>query len=141
MQAASEWKALLQTLPQATLTPVLWPDDERQQLLRGSPVLQVGHVLACFLKPANPVVCFAYRACTAKLLQEARSREQALRQEWQSIAATIAQADGGVAAYPEAAYNEQAFMEVTPFLLKHQQFEVLLLACGHCLLCRPCPWC
>ena len=31
----------MQTLPQATLSPVLWPDEERAQMLRGSPVLQV----------------------------------------------------------------------------------------------------
>lgn len=39
--AASEWALFLQSLPPATLTPILWPDEERQQLLRGSPVLQV----------------------------------------------------------------------------------------------------
>ncbi len=39
--AASEWAPFLVTLPRATLTPILWPDEERQQLLRGSPVLQV----------------------------------------------------------------------------------------------------
>lgn len=38
--AASEWAPFLATLPAATLTPILWPDEERQQLLRGSPVLQ-----------------------------------------------------------------------------------------------------
>lgn len=42
--AASEWAPFLATLPRATLTPILWPDEERQQLLRGSPVLQVGLV-------------------------------------------------------------------------------------------------
>lgn len=38
---SSEWSTFLRTLPQATLTPILWPDEERQQLLRGSPVLEV----------------------------------------------------------------------------------------------------
>ena len=37
----SEWAPFLQTLPVATLTPILWADEERQQLLRGSRVLQV----------------------------------------------------------------------------------------------------
>lgn len=39
--AESEWAPFLQTLPAATLTPILWADEERQQLLRGSRVLQV----------------------------------------------------------------------------------------------------
>ena len=45
--AASEWAPFLATLPRATLTPILWPDEERQQLLRGSPVLQVRLLVWC----------------------------------------------------------------------------------------------
>lgn len=45
--------ALLSPLPQATLSPVLWPEPARGELLRGSPVLA-----------------------------EARAREQALREQW-----------------------------------------------------------
>lgn len=44
----SEWHALLQTLPQATLSPILWSDEEREQLLRGSPVQEVR---ACGITP------------------------------------------------------------------------------------------
>ena len=45
-------------------------------------------------------------------MQEARTREQALRQEWQEIAAAMAQAPAGASAYPAAVFNEQAFLEV-----------------------------
>ena len=45
-------------------------------------------------------------------LQEARTREQALRQEWQEIAAAMEQAPAGASAYPVAVFNEQAFLEV-----------------------------
>lgn len=48
--------ALLSALPRATLSPVLWPDEERAELLRGSPVLQ-----------------------------EARDRERALREQWATM--------------------------------------------------------
>lgn len=62
----SQWAPLLATLPEAIDTPVLWPDDERQALLKGSPVLE-----------------------------EARARERALDEEWESIvgAAAAAAAD------------------------------------------------
>lgn len=77
------WSAFLATLPAATLTPILWPDEERAQLLRGSPVLT-----------------------------EARAREAALRQEWQELAAAMAAAAESTATYPASVLNEQAFLEV-----------------------------
>lgn len=54
--AASEWAPFLATLPRATLTPILWPDEERQQLLRGSPVLQVRLLVWC----TSMLPCFAW---------------------------------------------------------------------------------
>ncbi|PRW58899.1 rubisco small subunit N-methyltransferase [Chlorella sorokiniana] len=90
--AASEWAPFLATLPRATLSPILWPDEERQQLLRGSPVLQ-----------------------------EARTREQALRQEWQQIAEAMAAA-GSSAAYPAAVFNEQAFLEAMSVVLAYAAY-------------------
>lgn len=81
--AASAWSAFLATLPAATLTPILWPDEERAQLLRGSPVLE-----------------------------EARAREAALQQEWQELAAAISSAPDSTAAYPASVFHEQAFLEV-----------------------------
>jgi histone-lysine N-methyltransferase SETD3 len=48
--------ALLSALPRATLSPVLWPEDERGDLLRGSPVLE-----------------------------EARGRERVLREQWAAM--------------------------------------------------------
>ncbi|KAF6255082.1 rubisco small subunit N-methyltransferase [Scenedesmus sp. NREL 46B-D3] len=51
--AASPWCQLLQTLPHSTASPVLWEDQERAELLTGSPVLR-----------------------------EARARQAALQQQW-----------------------------------------------------------
>lgn len=90
--AASEWAPFLATLPQATLTPILWEDEERAALLRGSPVLA-----------------------------EARSREAALRQEWQEIAAAAAAA-GSPADYPPATFNEAAFLEGMSLVLAHAAY-------------------
>jgi histone-lysine N-methyltransferase SETD3 len=74
--------ALLPALPRATLSPVLWADDERADLLRGSPVLQ-----------------------------EARDRERALREQWASMSGG---GGGGAAATtsqnPIARQGEQAFL-------------------------------
>lgn len=53
---ASQWSGLLQTLPEMTLSPVLWEDKERELLLQGSPVLE-----------------------------EARQREQVLRGQWKEL--------------------------------------------------------
>ena len=52
----SAWAPLLATFPAYTNSPVLWEDTEREEILRGSPVLE-----------------------------EARSREAALLAEWESI--------------------------------------------------------
>lgn len=108
--AASGWSAFLATLPRRTLTPILWSEEERQ-LLRGSPVQA-----------------------------EARSREAALRQEWQEVAAAMAAAapEGQAeAVYPAAAFNEQAFLEAMSVVLAYatylpsaQCFALLPLAGG-----------
>jgi hypothetical protein len=96
---------LLQTLPQATLTPILWSDDERQHLLRGSPVLEVG----------APFNSCGYAAKLQSLmflatLQESRAREQALRQEWKDIQAVVATSNSSM--FASVHFNERAFMEV-----------------------------
>lgn len=36
----SQWTAMLHTLPESTMSPILWDDQERAELLRGSPILQ-----------------------------------------------------------------------------------------------------
>ncbi|KAL4445791.1 hypothetical protein ABPG77_008990 [Micractinium sp. CCAP 211/92] len=90
---ASMWSAFLATLPAATLTPILWPDEERAQLLRGSPVLT-----------------------------EARAREAALRQEWQELAAAMAAAAESTATYPASVFNEQAFLEAMSVVLAHAAY-------------------
>jgi hypothetical protein len=61
----SEWAPFMASLPARTLTPVLWPDALRGELLRGSPVLA-----------------------------EARQRQAALAREWGAIADAAA-ADPG----------------------------------------------
>ncbi|KAL4859859.1 Nucleolar GTP-binding protein 1 [Chlorella vulgaris] len=106
----SEWHALLQTLPQATLSPILWSDEEREQLLRGSPVQE-----------------------------EARTRQQALRQEWTDVVALAHKSSSGSAAFPVDAFNEQAFLEAMSVVLMHaaylpsaQCFAMLPLVGGFC---------
>ena len=37
-QGSQKWAPLLGTLPAAVESPVLWPEQQRSQLLRGSPV-------------------------------------------------------------------------------------------------------
>lgn len=54
--ASSDWAPLLRTLPEETLSPILWSEAEREELLRGSPVLA-----------------------------EAAARRRALEQEWAEI--------------------------------------------------------
>lgn len=53
---ASRYRGLLSALPQETLSPILWDDAQRQELLRGSPALP-----------------------------EAQQRAQAIQQEWQAL--------------------------------------------------------
>lgn len=45
-------------------------------------------------------------------LQEARTRQQALRQEWSDVVALAHKSSSGSAAFPVDAFNEQAFLEV-----------------------------
>jgi hypothetical protein len=107
----SGWHALLQTLPRATLSPILWTDEEREQLLRGSPVQEVRacgitqRELRYFLEKVSAL-------CWHMSLQEARTRQQALRQEWTDVVAFAHQSSSGSAAFPVDAFNEQAFLEV-----------------------------
>jgi len=54
--SASQWAQLLHTLPQSTESPILWDDQERAELLRGSP-----------------------------LLEEARQRQATLQQQWAQL--------------------------------------------------------
>jgi histone-lysine N-methyltransferase SETD3 len=54
--SASSWAQLLHTLPQSTESPILWDDQERAELLRGSP-----------------------------LLDEARQRQATLQQQWSQL--------------------------------------------------------
>eukprot|EP00882_Tetradesmus_deserticola_P007360 GHRQ01007754.1.p1 GENE.GHRQ01007754.1~~GHRQ01007754.1.p1 ORF type:complete len:476 (+),score=189.66 GHRQ01007754.1:146-1573(+) len=77
--AASSWSQLLQTLPHSTASPVLWEEQERVELLTGSPVLQ-----------------------------EARSRQAALQQQW----AQLHEQHFSQAAdrFSPSVFNEAAFM-------------------------------
>ena len=59
--------------------------------------------------------------CALCVPQEACTREAALRQEWQEIAAAIAAA-GAAAAYPSSTFNEQAFLEAMSVVLAHAAY-------------------
>ncbi|PSC76514.1 U3 small nucleolar ribonucleo MPP10 [Micractinium conductrix] len=103
---ASAWAALLATLPSATPTPVLWPDEERAVLLRGSPVLA-----------------------------EARAREAALRQEWAELAAAMGAAGAAAfppAVFNEQAFLEamSVVLAKAAYLPTAQCFALLPLAGG-----------
>jgi histone-lysine N-methyltransferase SETD3 len=90
--AASEWAPLLATLPAASDSPVLWPDEQRAVLLRGSPTLG-----------------------------ESRAREAALREEWAAVAAAIA-ASPDPAAFPPAVLNEGSFLAAMSVVLAHAAY-------------------
>ena len=63
--AASQWALFLECLPDATQSPVLWPEQQQVELLQNSPTLK-----------------------------ECRQRRAALQQEWDNIAQQIASCDG-----------------------------------------------
>lgn len=76
---ASSWCQLLQTLPDTTLSPILWADQDRVELLTGSPVLA-----------------------------EARSRQDALQQQWSDLSKQHFQANSGK--FNPEVFNEADFM-------------------------------
>lgn len=78
--AESSWAPLLATLPLTSASPILWDDSERAELLAGSPVLQ-----------------------------EARQRSDALRQQWAELENVHFAAVPGT--FNPAVFNEAAFME------------------------------
>ncbi|CAL8465053.1 g4588 [Coccomyxa elongata] len=63
--AASQWAPFLECLPDATDSPVLWPEQQQAELLQKSPTLK-----------------------------ECRQRRAALQQEWENIAQQITSSDG-----------------------------------------------
>lgn len=87
---ASSWAPLLATYPQQTLTPILWDEAERQELLKGSTVLN-----------------------------EARTRQAALQQEWQSLLEIIS---ADTATYPAVIYTEEAFMQAMSVVLAYGSY-------------------
>lgn len=94
--SSSSWAPLLDTLPEATPTPILWDDTQRSSLLKGSTVLQ-----------------------------EARSRQTALQEEWAAIAtviSTLSESSSAQAAYPSSVFNEQAFMNAMSVVLAHASY-------------------
>ena len=90
---ASAWAPLLSTLPQATDSPLLWEEPEREALLRGSPVLE-----------------------------EARQRQAALHAEWASISAAAEANPAAAAAFPAGTLAEGAFLRAMTVVLAHAAF-------------------
>ena len=65
----SAWQPFLDSLPEQTESPMLWPRSEQEELLQGSP-----------------------------MLQEAQQRSKALNEEWQSLSPalpSLLQSSGG----------------------------------------------
>lgn len=85
----SKWTPILESLPSKVDTPVLWADEERERLLRGSPALK-----------------------------EARLREQALLAEWKSLQTQIDElkdSDG----YPPSIFNQLSFLNAMTVVLAY----------------------
>ena len=115
----------MQTLPQATLSPVLWPDEERAQMLRGSPVLQVrcssrprGRATSCHCGSSSQMAAPAGLASANKqqsaqaVLTKTPAQCGRLAGGAHPRAGAAEQAPAGASAYPVAVFNEQAFLEV-----------------------------
>jgi protein-histidine N-methyltransferase len=85
---ASDYTTFVATLPISTLTPILWTDDERKELLRGSPVLE-----------------------------EANDRRAALQQEWTAIQDTLSQLQLQQSMDNTSYYNETSFLEAMSVIL------------------------
>eukprot|EP00884_Botryococcus_braunii_P013165 jgi/Botrbrau1/2184/Bobra.101_2s0019.2 len=100
---ASKWQPFLSSLPEATQSPVFWPAPLRMQLLKGSPTLP-----------------------------EAEIREAALRSEWQSLAASMAEDPTN---FPPGRFSEEDFLNAmsvvfgyAAYLENAQCFALLPLA-------------
>ncbi|GBF87903.1 histone-lysine N-methyltransferase [Raphidocelis subcapitata] len=88
---SSAYGPLLAALPAATQSPILWDDRERAELLRGSPVLE-----------------------------EARSRQAALQQQWAQLSQATVAADP--ARFDPAHFNEAAFLRAFSVVLAHAAY-------------------
>ncbi|GLC74385.1 hypothetical protein PLESTF_001507400 [Pleodorina starrii] len=88
--AASQYAGLLATLPEATLSPLLWEDSELRELLEGSP-----------------------------MLAEARTRREALRQQWAALEPKL-RADPG--RFPPDVFSERAFLRAFSVVVSHSLF-------------------
>lgn len=101
LSTASEYTTFVATLPTSTLTPLLWTDDERKELLRGSPVLE-----------------------------EANDRRAALQQEWTAIQDTLSllkQQSIDVTYYTETSFLEtmSVILSTASYLPRAQCFAML----------------
>jgi len=104
--AQSAWSQLLQTLPDSTASPILWEDQDRVELLTGSPVLT-----------------------------EARQRHSALQQQWATLSSqhrTQAADRFNPTVFNETAFI-RAFCVVlacTTYLPAAQCFAIVPVACS-----------
>lgn len=85
----SYWSPLIESLPAAVDNPIVWPDEIRAELLRGSPTLQ-----------------------------ECRDRQRALTDEW-NILRELMNEKGGEEKYPKSVFNTDAFMSTMTVVLSH----------------------
>jgi hypothetical protein len=99
--AASPWAPLLQTLPDSTNSPILWDDRERAEWLAGSPVLE-----------------------------EARSRQAQLKQQWAQLADRHFAADAD--RFPATVFNEAAFLRAFCVVLASATFLPSAGGAGSC---------
>lgn len=89
-----DWGPLLASLPATSDTPVLWPDSERKELLRGSPVLA-----------------------------EARERDAALDKQWAELERVAAESGGGGwPAGSRSGFTRDKFRDAVAVVLAHATY-------------------
>ena len=93
-----DWGPLLASLPRTSESPVLWPDDQRKELLRGSPVLA-----------------------------EARERDAALDKQWAELedevrAVAAESSSNGGGCWPSSDFTREGFREAVAVVLANATY-------------------
>lgn len=89
-----DWAPLLASLPRTSDSPVLWPEAERKELLRGSPVLA-----------------------------EARERDAALDRQWAELEERVSATGAGISGWPPAGdFTREGFREAVAVVLANATY-------------------
>ena len=88
-----DWAPLLASLPDTSDSPVLWPEEERKELLRGSPVLS-----------------------------EARERDAALDRQWGELEKVVAEKGNNGGSWPSNSFTREGFRGAVAVILANATF-------------------